>query len=74
MDIRAAEISAILEDCRPEVVHVLYCDTAVADVETLSPDDLPLALKPEGGGGTDFRPPFDWVEQQGIALADFDAC
>ena len=65
----SAEISAILEDCRPEAVHVLYCDTAVAGVETLSPDDLPLELKPEGGGGTDFRPPFEWVEQQDIAPA-----
>lgn len=65
----SAEISAILEDCRPEAVHVLYCDTEVAGVETLSPDDLPLTLKPQGGGGTDFRPPFAWVEEQGIAPA-----
>ena len=65
----SAEISAILEDCRPEAVHVLYCDTEIAGTETLSPDDLPLDLEPAGGGGTDFRPPFEWVEAQGLAPA-----
>ncbi len=65
----SAEISAILEDCRPEAIHILYCDTEIAGTETLSPDDLPLDLKPAGGGGTDFRPPFDLVEECGIAPA-----
>ena len=28
----------------------------------LSPDNLPLTLESIGGGGTDFRPPFDYIE------------
>jgi predicted metal-dependent peptidase len=27
---------------------------------------LPLELTPEGGGGTDYRPVFEWVEQEGL--------
>ena len=38
-------------------------------MESLSPDDLPVTLKPAGGGGTDFRPPFAWVEEQEIRPA-----
>ena len=29
--------------------------------------DLPIVLCPKGGGGTDFRQVFQWVEQQGIS-------
>ena len=65
----SAEISAILEDCRPEAVHVLYCDTQIAGTVALFPDDLPLDLKPAGGGGTDFRPPFAWVEERDLTPA-----
>jgi len=27
---------------------------------------LPLQIEPKGGGGTDFRPVFEWVENQGV--------
>ena len=30
---------------------------------------MPLELTPRGGGGTDFRPAFHWVEEHGIAPA-----
>jgi predicted metal-dependent peptidase len=65
LDQFAAELSAILETCA-DTVHLLYCDSRVARAQTVQRQDLPLALVPIGGGGTDFRPAFDWVSQQGV--------
>jgi predicted metal-dependent peptidase len=65
LDQFAAELSAILESCA-ETVHLLYCDTRVARARTVQRQDLPLILEPIGGGGTDFRPAYDWVARQGI--------
>jgi len=63
------EINAIAEDMHPEAIHVVYCDSAVARTEEYSVEDLPIKLRPAGGGGTDFRPPFKWIEQQGLEPA-----
>lgn len=63
------EINAIAEDMRPEAIYVVYCDAAVAKTEEYDVEDLPIKLKPSGGGGTDFRPPFQWIEQQGLEPA-----
>lgn len=60
----AAEASAILEDYNTKI-NVVYCDARLAGTETYERWDLPLQLSPRGGGGTDFRPPFEWVEEQG---------
>jgi predicted metal-dependent peptidase len=35
--------------------------------ELLPPESI--VLSPRGGGGTDFRPPFQWVEQQQLVPA-----
>lgn len=58
----ASELTAILEEFNTTAT-VIHCDTDVTNVETFSQDDLPLDLNPKGGGGTDFRPPFDWIEE-----------
>lgn len=65
----AAEMTSILEEFPGSTLHVVYCDSEISNTETFSHDDLPLELHPAGGGGTDFRPPFDWTDQQGIAPA-----
>lgn len=65
LDQFAAELSAILATCA-QTVFVLYCDSKVARAETVHRQDLPLALAPIGGGGTDFKPAMEWVERQGI--------
>ena len=67
----ASEITAIMEDVSPSTVHVVYCDTQIAHTESFTKDDMPLQLNAKGGGGTDFRPPFEWVEEQGIDPACF---
>ncbi|MBN2570305.1 MAG: hypothetical protein JXB42_12830 [Deltaproteobacteria bacterium] len=64
----ATEVNAILQDHKT-TCNVLYCDTRICGVESFTSDDLPIKFKPKGGGGTDFRPPFEWVDKQGITPA-----
>jgi predicted metal-dependent peptidase len=66
----AAELTAILEEFPGAVCDVLYCDTEIAGHQRVEHMDLPLELAARGGGGTDFRPPFEWVETCG----DTPAC
>ena len=61
----AAEITAILDEAAPEAIHIVYCDEAVAGTETYEPGD-PIRLTPHGGGGTAFRPVFDWIARSDI--------
>jgi predicted metal-dependent peptidase len=46
-------------------VTVIYCDTQVRGTQELV-DDEPL--KPVGGGGTSFRPPFEHIDRNGPAI------
>jgi predicted metal-dependent peptidase len=62
----AAEVSAILES-HDTCLEVIYADRKVRGRETFTRADLPVTLKPKGGGGTDFRPVFDLVEKEGIS-------
>jgi predicted metal-dependent peptidase len=59
-----AEVCSILEGQRPQCVHVLYFDTEVHKVETYQAGET-VHLNPVGGGGTDFGPCFDWLEEHG---------
>ncbi|MGD1106078.1 MAG: VWA-like domain-containing protein, partial [Terracidiphilus sp.] len=60
-----AEIRCILEGQRPERVHVLYFDAEVHKVDTYAAGEM-LHLDPVGGGGTEFGPCFDWLNEHGI--------
>lgn len=62
-----AEVNAIKGQVRARVT-LLPCDAALAAgapwcSEPWEPSAMPEAIR--GGGGTDFRPVFDWVEQSG---------
>jgi predicted metal-dependent peptidase len=57
-----AQINRVLETCNPSKVHVVYCDSSVAGVEEFEPDDFPVRIDAKGGGGTAFKPVFDWVD------------
>jgi predicted metal-dependent peptidase len=61
----AGEISAISDQAQPELIHVVYCDAAVGSTQEFGPSE-PIILEPKGGGGTDFRPVFEWVSQNDI--------
>jgi len=62
----AGEISAIAEEAQPEAIHVVYCDAAVQSTQEFTASE-PVRLEPRGGGGTDFRPAFEWVAKNDIA-------
>jgi predicted metal-dependent peptidase len=60
-----AEVRSILAAQQPRLVHVLYFDAEVHRHETYQAGQ-PIHLTPVGGGGTDFRPCFRWLEEKGI--------
>ena len=60
-----AEVCSILEGQRPQRVHVLYFDSEVQKAETYEAGQ-PVHLNPVGGGGTEFSPCFDWLDEHGI--------
>lgn len=61
----AGEINVIAGEAQPQAMHVIYCDAEVQSVQEFSASE-PITLLPKGGGGTDFVPPFRWVEENGI--------
>jgi predicted metal-dependent peptidase len=65
LDAFGSEIKAVVQSTRPTLTHVIYCDAAVNHVDAFGPnDDLNFAM--HGGGGTDFRPPFEYAAQEQI--------
>jgi predicted metal-dependent peptidase len=62
----AGEISAISEEAQPEAIHVVYCDAAVRSTQEFTASE-PVHLEPKGGGGTDFRPAFEWVAKNDVS-------
>ena len=69
LDLFAAEVSSIFNDY-DATIEVIYCDYVIHGIETYTKSDLPLKLSPKGGGGTSFRPVFDYIENSG----DIPAC
>lgn len=57
------EVSAIWDNVRPANGLGIYCDAEINHIDEFSPGD-PLHFKLHGGGGTDFRPPFEEVERR----------
>jgi predicted metal-dependent peptidase len=61
----AAEISNVLEEFECKF-KVIYCDTAVCGEQDFSYEDLPIKLDAKGGGGTRFKPAFDYIKKNNI--------
>lgn len=56
----ADEATAVCDQVLPEKMHVVYCDAEVQGVDTFERGDT-LTFVRKGGGGTAFRPVFDWA-------------
>lgn len=67
----AKHINDLIEDCRPEKVFVVYCDSEINRV-----DEYPIGETPEfymvGGGGTDMTRICQWVRES--CDEEVDAC
>lgn len=59
-----SELNYIFESAKPTKVTVIYCDCAINRTEEFKSEDFPIVLNPYGGGGTSFKPPFDWVRKK----------
>lgn len=67
----AAELQALMEDAQPRQLTVLYIDAQVHAAVTFYRGDTVVLDQPIGGGGTRFRPAFDWIAEQQIDPAAF---
>lgn len=59
----AEETQQIIEDLRPEFVRVVYCDTSIKNTQDFQQGD-DIDLECVGGGGTSFKPVFDYVSME----------
>lgn len=63
-----AHANIILYDGKPSKLWVVPIDARVHDdgVQEIEPYQFPFEFTAYGGGGTDFRPAFDWIQEKGI--------
>ena len=64
-----AELRQVAAEIRPETVLILQVDTVLRDAAEHAAHDLPDTIAIQGRGGTDFRPGFAWLDEQGIRPA-----
>jgi predicted metal-dependent peptidase len=75
-----AEMQGILESFEGAELKILYHDTQVRHVQEWKACDGPLKPEPRGGGGTDHRPVFEYLDKQGqpptclVCLTDMYSC
>ncbi len=65
LNVFGGEIKAIVQSSRPVKTHIVYCDAAVNHVDEFGPND-DLKFDMHGGGGTAFKPVFDYIAEKGI--------
>jgi len=70
LNIFGSEILAAHASAMPEKLINVYCDDLVRHVDTYAEHD-PVKFEIHGGGGTDFRPPFRYLEDKAITPSCF---
>ena len=61
----------IIEDCKPEEIIVVWCDSKIQKIETHQYEDVPFKLEAPGRGGTNMREITCWANKN---ATDSDAC
>lgn len=64
----AAELTAVMADCAPEMLMVIYADAKVQHVEEFQRGDTVTFIS-RGGGGTSFCPVFEYLERENVEPA-----
>lgn len=64
LDEFSAELNEICKSMSKDLM-IIYVDAKVQSVQVFEPEDH-MVLNPKGGGGTDFRPGFDYLESNNI--------
>lgn len=70
LDAFGSEINAIKLMAKPQEMVNIYCDARVQKVDTYDEYQVP-EFKMPGRGGTDFRPPFEYVKKNDLKPACF---
>lgn len=66
IDVFMTEVGGILSDVRPNRLFIVWCDATVHRVDEVDQMTDLMGLRPVGGGGTEFTPVFDWIEENNI--------
>lgn len=62
LDVFFGEMRGILDDVRPQEIHVLWIDARLHKVDIVDDSQDIASLKPRGGGGTSFIPAFKYID------------
>jgi predicted metal-dependent peptidase len=64
----ASEMAKLFKQYNIKKCHIIWCDSEISSIQTFDVNagfDIGK-LKPTGGGGTSFKPPFEWVQKNVI--------
>jgi predicted metal-dependent peptidase len=64
MDHFMTEVGSIIDDVHPRQLYLMQCDARVQEVRECSDSGDLKGAKLKGGGGTDFRPVFEKIEEE----------
>ena len=60
------EVREIASELQPDSIYVLQVDAVLQDAAQYPAGELPDSITIKGRGGTDFRPGFTWLHEQGV--------